>query len=180
MPGLSSSEQTVLLALAREAIGRRLGQAHEGPSVPPGLAGRRGGCFVTLKKDGRLRGCIGTFDAEALLADQVREMAVAAAFSDPRFPPVGQKEFPHLRIELSILTPFRPVRSWQEIEVGRHGIYVKYGPYSGTYLPEVAVEQGWDKEDFFRYCALEKAGIPAAHLTDTQIFVYETLKIAGE
>jgi hypothetical protein len=120
-----------------------------------------------------LRGCIGRFDASAPLYRVVQEMAVAAATEDHRFPQVEPAEVSELEIEISVLTPLRRISSIEEIKMGRHGIYVKKGSRSGTFLPQVAGATGWSKEEFLGHCAQEKAGIGWDGWKNAEIYVYE-------
>jgi len=106
-----------------------------------------------------LRGCIGNF-APAPLYLQVEEMAISAATRDPRFVQVSPSELKDIEIEISVLSPMKEVYSVDEIIAGRHGIYVKYGPRSGCYLPQVALEAGWTSDELVRSCFLDKAGLP--------------------
>lgn len=115
------------------------------------------GAFVTLHKGRNLRGCIGTFEASAPLLDTVQRMAVAAATSDPRFPPVDLDELGELHIEISALSPLRRAAA-DEVEVGVHGIYITRGFRRGVLLPQVATENGWDRETFLEHTCL-KAGL---------------------
>ncbi|HEX2721207.1 MAG TPA: AmmeMemoRadiSam system protein A, partial [Candidatus Deferrimicrobium sp.] len=117
-----------------------------------------GAAFVTLTKNGRLRGCIGFTEAVAPLFKVVQECAVAAATEDPRFPPVSPKELPSLRVEISVLTPLVSIRP-EEVEVGRHGLMVAQGRMRGLLLPQVPVEWGWDRETFLDQTCV-KAGLP--------------------
>ena len=124
----------------------------------PALMENRG-AFVTLKKHGRLRGCIGHIKGVKPLFQLVGEMAVAAAFHDPRFRPITEGELSELEIEISVLTPMRPIEDVEKIEVGKHGILIERGFQSGLLLPQVAVENGWDRETFLEHTCL-KAGLP--------------------
>jgi AmmeMemoRadiSam system protein B/AmmeMemoRadiSam system protein A len=133
------------------------------------------GAFVTLKEDGELRGCIGRFDATEPLYKVVQNMAVASSTEDYRFSPVEPKEVDKLEIEISVLTPMRKINSVDEIEVGKHGIYIKKGMYGGTFLPQVATETGWTREEFLGHCAQDKAGIGWNGWKDADIYVYEAL-----
>ena len=117
------------------------------------------GCFVTLKKLGNLRGCIGMLEPQMPLKKAIPEMAEAAALRDPRFPRVTPDELEELQIELSILTLPHRVNSIDEVMPGRDGIIVSYRGRRGCYLPQVAVETGWSAEKFVMNCAREKAGI---------------------
>ena len=106
-----------------------------------------------------LRGCIGYIHALKQLDETIIEMAQAAAFRDPRFPPVTKDEFDDLEIEISVLTPIREIEDINEIEVGKHGIIIERGGYSGLLLPQVATDYGWDRETFLEHTC-NKAGLP--------------------
>ncbi len=136
------------------------------------------GCFVTLKKRGALRGCIGTFTAQDSLADNVIRMAVAAAFQDTRFPELERAELDGLEIEISVLGELRRIQSLDELVLGRDGIYVRAGARSGTFLPQVATEQKWTKEQFVMYCAREKAGLSPKEIAQAELFAYEVEKFS--
>jgi len=138
------------------------------------------GAFVTLKKNGNLRGCIGRFDASEPLYKVVQEMAIASSTQDTRFLPVESNEIPELEIEISVLTPMRRISSIDEFELGRHGIYMRKGYRSGTFLPQVASETGWTKEEFLGHCARDKAGIGWNGWKDAELFVYEALVFGEE
>lgn len=137
------------------------------------------GSFVTLKKHGNLRGCIGRFDASEPLYKVVRDMAIASSTQDYRFPPVVYNEIPELEIEISVLTPMRRINSIDEIQLGKHGIYIKKGNNSGTFLPQVATETRWTKEEFLGHCAQDKAGIGWDGWKDAELYVYEAI-VFGE
>lgn len=132
------------------------------------------GIFVTLKEKKRLRGCIGQIIGHKPLRESIRDMALAAAFDDPRFPPVTLRDLEGIRVHVSILTLPVPVESFKEIRLGVDGIIVSCGGRKGVYLPEVATETGWDPETFFRSCALEKAGLSEEDLGKTMIEVFQT------
>ena len=135
------------------------------------------GAFVSLHKHGRLRGCIGHFGEDVPLHEIVAEMARAAAFEDPRFMPVTADELSDIDIEISVLTPMRRILSLDEFELHRHGIYIRKGYRSGTYLPQVADEVNWTKEEFVSHCAQDKAGIGWDGWRDaeTELYVYEAI-----
>ena len=135
------------------------------------------GAFVSLHKHGRLRGCIGHFGEDVPLHEIVAEMARAAAFEDPRFMPVTADELSDIDIEISVLTPMRRIQSLDEFELHRHGIYIRKGYRSGTYLPQVADEVNWTKEEFVSHCAQDKAGIGWDGWKDaeTELYVYEAI-----
>jgi len=133
------------------------------------------GAFVSLHKHGRLRGCIGHFGEDVPLHEIVAEMARAAAFEDPRFMPVTADELSDIDIEISVLTPMRRIQSLDEFELHRHGIYIRKGYRSGTYLPQVADEVNWTKEEFVSHCAQDKAGIGWDGWRDAELYVYEAI-----
>ena len=133
------------------------------------------GAFVSLHKHGRLRGCIGHFGEDMPLHEIVAEMARAAAFEDPRFMPVTADELADIDIEISVLTPMRRIQSLEEFELHRHGIYIRKGYRSGTYLPQVADEVNWTKEEFVSHCAQDKAGIGWDGWKDAELYVYEAI-----
>ena len=133
------------------------------------------GAFVSLQKHGRLRGCIGHFGEDIPLHEIVAEMARAAAFEDPRFMPVTADELADIDIEISVLTPMRRIESLDEFELHRHGIYIRKGYRSGTFLPQVADEVNWTKEEFVSHCAQDKAGIGWDGWKDAELYVYEAI-----
>ena len=133
------------------------------------------GAFVSLHKQGRLRGCIGHFGEDVPLYEIVAEMARAAAFEDPRFMPVTKNELDDIDIEISVLTPMRRIQSLDEFELHRNGIYIRKGYRSGTFLPQVADEVNWTKEEFMSHCAQDKAGIGWSGWKDAELYVYEAI-----
>jgi hypothetical protein len=133
------------------------------------------GAFVSLHKQGRLRGCIGHFGEDVPLHEIVAEMARAAAFEDPRFMPVSRDELEDIDIEISVLTPMRRIQSLDEFQLHKHGIYIKKGYRSGTFLPQVADEVNWTKEEFVGHCAQDKAGIGWDGWRDAELYVYEAI-----
>ena len=133
------------------------------------------GAFVSLHKQGRLRGCIGHFGEDVPLHEIVAEMARAAAFEDPRFMPVTRDELDDIDIEISVLTPMRRIQSLDEFQLHKHGIYIKKGRRSGTFLPQVADEVNWTKEEFVGHCAQDKAGIGWDGWRDAELYVYEAI-----
>jgi AmmeMemoRadiSam system protein A len=158
---LSESERSELLARARRAGAVALGLSVPGPPLvePSGRVAEPGMCFVTWKRDGRLRGCIGSVEPIRPLFQDVEANAVSALLSDPRFPPATAKEFPRYRAEISVLSPFLPAADPTAIEIGVHGLLVEKGRRRGLLLPQVAVEWKWDVETFLRQACL-KAGLP--------------------
>lgn len=175
---LNEKEKQTLLRLARNTVEQSVTN-HTIPEIDPSSLSDNlktdCGAFVTLNKHGALRGCIGRFDAEEPLYKVIQEMAVAASSQDYRFSPVAKNELPELEIEISVLTPLKKIKSIDEIEMGKHGIYIKKGLQSGTFLPQVAKETGWSKEEFLGHCAEEKAGIGWDGWKDADIYTYEAL-----
>ena len=133
------------------------------------------GAFVSLHKQGRLRGCIGHFGEDVPLHEIVAEMARAAAFEDPRFTPVSREELDDIDIEISVLTPMRRIHSLDEFVLHRHGIYIRKGYRSGTFLPQVADEVNWTKEEFVGHCSQDKAGIGWNGWRDAELYIYEAI-----
>ncbi len=159
---LSSADKVDLLLTAREAIESRLmGRSPEWPACSPATTVPYG-AFVTLHRtwpQGRrtLRGCIGRMSSELPLRTTVRDMALAAAFEDPRFPSLTKPELDGIDIEISVLSSFEPC-SPEDINPGEHGVYLTRGYHSGVFLPQVAPEQGWDRHELLeQLCA--KAGL---------------------
>ncbi len=133
------------------------------------------GAFVSLYKNGRLRGCIGHFGEDYPLYEVVKEMARSAAFHDPRFSPLSRNELDDIKIEISVLTPMRRIQSLDEFELHRHGIYIRKGHRSGTYLPQVADEVNWTKEEFVSHCSQDKARLGWDGWKDAELYVYEAI-----
>ncbi len=144
------------------------------PQAPTERLDQPFGAFVTLKKNDQLRGCIGRLDAAAPLRETIARMAQAAAFEDPRFPPVSLEEFDALDIEISILSPIEPCPDTELIEIGRHGLVIRSGGRSGLLLPQVPVEWGWDRQEFLQHTC-RKAGLPpdAWRKQGTQLLWFE-------
>jgi len=175
---LSNDDKTTLLKIARrtilEYIKNNTVPAIDKKLLSPNLT-TPAGAFVTLSEKGELRGCIGSFQATEPLYSIVQSMAVAAATRDSRFEPVKPSEIDHLNIEISVLTPMKKIKSIDEIELGKHGIYIVKGNQSGTFLPQVATETHWTKEEFLGHCAQDKAFIGWNGWKDADIYIYETL-----
>ncbi len=131
------------------------------------------GAFVTLKIDGRLRGCIGRFISKDPLYEAVRASAYSSAFEDPRFSPLTAEELGMTEMEITVLGPLKRIKSSDEIILGRHGIYIKKDSRSGTMLPQVATENGWSIEEFLGYTSRDKAGLGWDGWRDAELFIYE-------
>jgi MEMO1 family protein len=131
------------------------------------------GAFVTLKINGILRGCIGRFISEEPLFKVVEESALSSAFEDPRFSPLTKEEFRKTEMEITVLGPLKPIHNINEIVLGKHGIYIKKGIWSGTMLPQVAIENGWSVQEFLGYTSRDKAGIGWDGWKDADLYIYE-------
>lgn len=157
---LTEKEQKELLKIARDTI---VSYVTDGkvPSVETASQGLNleTGCFVTIKRKGELRGCIGNFVSDKPLFRLVQDMAVSAATSDPRFYPMKQHDLDDFELDISVLSPLKKASSVDEIQVGTHGIYIIKGSYRGVLLPQVATEYGWDRDEFLRHTC-KKAGLP--------------------
>jgi len=161
-PVLSPETRRDLLLLARRAL-----ESHFRGEPPPRLSSDRAeafgqprALFVTLRKEGQLRGCIGTLTPEGNLSEAVPRFAVRSALDDPRFEPLQETELSFCQIEISVLTPPRPVEDVSRIEVGRDGLIIEARGRSGLLLPQVATEWGFDRETFLGEVS-RKAGLPA-------------------
>jgi MEMO1 family protein len=172
---LSAKEQDTLIRLARKSVEKavREEKLYEPAASEFGAFLQERGVFVTLKKKGELRGCIGFIAAEKPLYLGVRDAATFAALRDPRFPPVNAGELPELEYEISVLTPFRRVLDVKEIRVGRDGLLMIQGGDEGVLLPQVATDQHWDRKTFLEQ-ACRKAGLPRQAWQDeaTDIFAF--------
>lgn len=158
-PTLDRRQQETLLYIARTAIDTRVrtGVAQYREPTDEMLRQPRG-CFVTIKKGGRLRGCIGNFVSHVPLSREVADMAVAAATKDPRFYPLQVVDLERFTIEISVLSPLHRIESIEEIQIGRHGLFLEKGFARGVLLPQVATEYGWDRQTFLRQVSV-KAGL---------------------
>jgi AmmeMemoRadiSam system protein A len=124
-----------------------------------------------------LRGCIELLRSDEPLYQVISEMARAAAFEDPRFSSVTRDEMPLIDIEISVLTPLRRIHSIDEFQYGKQGIYIRKGSRSGTFLPQVADEVNWTKEEFLGHCARDKAGLSWDGWRTAELYTYEAIVI---
>lgn len=171
---LSKVAATYLLETARQAIIHQVRQENFQPEPTADKSlNVCSGCFVTIKQNGQLRGCIGNFESQQPLYREVATMAVAAASQDPRFPPMGAEELDNFSLEITVLTPLEKISDTDEIEVGKHGIYIIKGLNRGVLLPQVATEYGWDRTTFLRQTCI-KAGLPENlwQLPETEIYIF--------
>jgi len=178
---ISIESQALLLKIARTSI-----ESHLKKQNPPkfeitdqNLLQKRG-AFVTLHKHGQLRGCIGYVLPYKSLHQTVAEMAVAAATEDPRFSNVTLDEMDKIDIEISALSTLKIIENIDEIKVGKHGLYMKQGAFSGLLLPQVATDYGWNRQEFLEYTC-QKAGLPKDAWKDpkTEISIFSA-QVFGE
>jgi AmmeMemoRadiSam system protein A len=174
---MNEVQKRELLEIARDAVRAAVrGEAVAEPrSDDPDLTAPCG-CFVTLKNHGKLRGCLGQFTSDRPLVELVAEMGKASATSDPRFlaDPVTADELNELDVEISVLSPLKRVDDPLGLRLGTDGIYIKRGFSSGCFLPQVATEAGWSKEQFLSYCCAHKAGLASDAWKDpkTEVFLF--------
>jgi hypothetical protein len=180
---LSEHDKAALLDLARKSV-ESIVRKKRLPSIekPAGDKLRaNGAAFVTLHKNGKLRGCIGRMDAATPLYETVVRMAAAAAVQDPRFRPVSADELKDICIEISVNTPLRQVSGADEIVMGKHGVVVSNGMRRGVFLPQVATETGWSKEEFLENLCAQKAGLPRdAYKNGAKLSVFESIVFEEE
>ena len=175
--GLSLQAKKELLKIAREAVTAAVKHlpAPTEKSKSPELQ-MKAGCFVTIKNRGQLRGCLGCFQSDRALWQEVRHMARQSATQDPRFwhDRVTPDELPEIDIEISVLFPLERIEDPLDFEIGKHGLYVKRGGRTGTYLPQVAIEHNMSKEEFITHLCQYKAGIGADawRQPDTEVYRY--------
>lgn len=134
-------------------------------------------CFVTLRRRGELRGCVGVLHARRPLLEEVVQMTRAAAAEDFRFSPLRPEELGEIQIEISVLSPLERIHSWKEVQSGVHGIFVELQGRTGAFLPEVAGEMNWTAEEFVKKCCEEKAGIPEKAGPEVSLCRFTTVKI---
>jgi len=180
---LSEEDKMILLEIARTTLDSyiRSGTVRglEDHEYSPSLQTHTG-AFVSLHKNGKLRGCIGRFQPEKPLYEVVRDMAISASTKDFRFKPVEAGELDEIELEISVLTPLELINDPSEINLGQHGIYIKKGSNSGTFLPQVATQTGWNLEEFLGHCAKDKAQIGWYGWKDAELYVYEALVFKEE
>jgi AmmeMemoRadiSam system protein A len=159
---LTEEEKNYLLGLVELSVVRSLKNEYSEktlPAPPPGSLHEGLGAFVTIKKGGRLRGCIGRLSDTAPLFLTVSRMALAAAFNDHRFPPVTEAELAGLSYDISIMGPIQKCPDPEQVSIGSHGLIMKQGFKQGLLLPQVPVEQKWNREEFLAQTCV-KAGLP--------------------
>ncbi len=172
---MDDAQKKILLKIARDTVEAVItGKPVAQPKSDDAELNAHCGCFVTLKNQGQLRGCIGRFTSDEPLVELVVEMAKASATGDSRFfaNPLREDELEQLDIEISVLSPLQRTNEPLSLRLGTDGIYIKQGCVSGCFLPQVATETGWSKEEFLSYCCAHKAGLSADAWKDPQTEVY--------
>lgn len=179
---MTNEQKKYLLQLARESIAYYLYNRTK-QIVPPSqdveLMEERA-VFVTLNQQGCLKGCIGHMQPRGPLYKAVADMAVAAAFEDPRFPPLKESELDTLKIEISILSPMQKISDYRQIQLGKDGVMIRRDFNSGVFLPQVAEETNWDLPTFLANLCTHKAGLSADAYLDpeTEIFIFQVEKFS--
>ncbi|NPA37807.1 MAG: AmmeMemoRadiSam system protein B [Chlorobi bacterium] len=181
---LTEEQKKLLLDVAHDELAKVVG-AKSDIKLPPDEVldkevGAHAGAFVSLYNHGELRGCIGQFIGNKPLWRTVREMTDASATRDTRFYPVRKDELKDIKIEISVLTPLKKINDISEIKLGKHGIYIKKGYNSGTFLPQVATKTGWTLEEFLGHCARDKAHIGWDGWKDADIYTYEAIVFSDD
>ncbi len=179
---LTNEDKKALLTLARNTIRNYVSKNKKAENdicpVSENLK-QKAGAFVTLYKRGTLRGCIGHFSADKTLNQVVKEMSIASASQDSRFENVSIDEIDSLNIEISVLSPMNKIKNIDQIILGKHGIYIKKGFDSGTFLPQVAIETNWTKDEFLGHCSRDKMEIGWDGWKSADIYIYTT-EVFGE
>lgn len=180
---MTDKQKLALLGVARKVIEATVrGEKAGGFESEDPLFNEHRGCFVTMHNQGELRGCIGNFQPSQGLIQTIREMAIAAT-KDYRFSrnPVTPEELDQIDIEISVLSPLAKTDDPLSLELGKHGIYIQRGAAGGCFLPQVATETGWSKEEFLSNCCAGKAGMTpdAWKQPDTDVLLF-TAEVFGE
>lgn len=173
---LSEEEEKWLLQLARKKIisAFKPVEHNKNKSIPPNME-TLAGAFVSVYLNDKLNGCIGHMGEDTPLWKVVEQSAYSAAFEDSRFYPLQENDLPHLKIEISVLTPLRKITDSNEIVPGKHGILIRKGFHQGTFLPQVAQRMNWSRLEMLEKCAHDKAGIGRNGWKDAELFVYEAI-----
>lgn len=172
---MNEQQKKTLLNVAKDSVTAALsGKRYSPPQTDDPDLLAKCGCFVTLKNEDELRGCLGQFISDIPLIDLIAQMAAASATSDTRFfnDPITPEELPELDIEISVLSPLKKTDNPSSLKLGKDGIYIKNGFTSGCFLPQVATETGWTKEQFLSYCCSHKAGLKPDAWKDDDVDVY--------
>lgn len=173
---LSDTDKKALLTLVRETITRKL--SRQTVPMAQGLSSgvqQKRGVFVTLKKRGDLRGCIGRMIPDKPLHELVGAVALQSALEDPRFKPVTLPELKDLEIEISVLTPMTPVPGADHIVVGRDGVLIRKGGRSAVFLPQVAPEQGWGRDEMLEHLCRKAGLLPGSWKEGAELLTFQAI-----
>jgi MEMO1 family protein len=174
---LTGEEKAELLYISENSV-RALVVSGKSFMISPeelkGTLAKKAGAFVSAYISGKLRGCMGSFEGDYSLAEVVNRSAASAA-QDQRFEPISEEELENLSIEISVLTPLKRINSKNEIEIGKHGIYIRKGLNSGTFLPQVGEKYNWTIEEFLGRCSRDKAGLGWEGWKDAELYIYEAI-----
>nr|WP_321353695.1 AmmeMemoRadiSam system protein B [uncultured Draconibacterium sp.] len=179
---ISPAEKEEILQLARNSITRFLGEdikEKKHKKSDNSILDQKAGAFISIYINNELRGCIGGFAGEKTLRQMIKRFAVSAT-NDQRFDPIEPSDLDNMTLEVSVLTPLKKIKSIDEFELGKHGIYIKSGFNSGTFLPQVAEKTGWSKEEFLGRCAKNKAGIGWDGWKTAELYTYEVVIVKDD
>jgi AmmeMemoRadiSam system protein A len=174
---ISKEEKNEILEKARTSIETYVITGKRNALIPPltdGILSEKMGVFVSVYINGKLRGCIGGFAQEKTLNEMIQKMAVSAS-CDHRFDSVEADELENMKLEISVLSPLKKINSTKEIILGKHGIYIRKGIKSGTFLPQVAVKTGWKLDEFLGHCSKDKAGLGWDGWKKAELYTYEAI-----
>lgn len=169
---LSVAEKRTLLDLARRTLESYLTEKTTPRyQFKQGPFSEKKGAFVSLHNGDELRGCIGQLFPDLELFSVIQHCVISAALEDTRFMPVTQEELPDLSIEISVLSPFHRIEQIEEIEIGKHGLYIVQGYFRGLLLPQVASQYGWDCNTFLKQTC-RKSGLSESAWQDLRTSIY--------
>ncbi|MCX8058550.1 MAG: AmmeMemoRadiSam system protein A [Spirochaetes bacterium] len=172
---LSKDEKKFLIYIVRKTIADKLKIDYEEKNLKldhTSIDNKLLGNFVTLHIKNNLRGCIGYIKGIKPFIEQLKEVSIQSAFHDPRFPPLSKDEFNDIKIEITILSPFQEIKDLYDFIIGEDGLYLQYKFYSGLFLPQVATEQGWNKQQFLENLTY-KAGLYPEILKNKEIKLFK-------
>ena len=180
---LTNQEKNTLLNLSRKTLSELFHinnstAASNEIEITPSLS-KSCGIFVSIYHQQELRGCIGQFNSALPLYKLLEQVTRSSAINDYRFQPLKMEELKNLTIEISVLTPLERINSIDDLELGKHGIYIKKGFQSGTYLPQVSNKTGWSKAEFVANCSKNKAGLGWEGWRDAELYRYEAIIFGG-
>ena len=175
---LTENDKKELLKISRNTLfqyinNKKIPEIEEKKLSPNLLV--KAGAFVSLHIAENLRGCIGRFVVDDALYKIIQEMTISSATQDNRFSPVSKKEIEQINIEISVLTPMKKIDDISEIEIGKHGVYIKSDYSTGTLLPQVAVNNNWNVEEFLGYCSKHKTGIEWDGWKNAEVYIYQAI-----